>query len=40
MGMSKTEIRVGAGSPKSLTQIKQSDKPALQRPILHQHLIQ
>ncbi len=32
MGMLKTEIRVGAGSPKSRTQIKQSDKPALPPP--------
>ncbi len=40
MGMLKTTISVGAGSPKSRTQIKQSDKPARQRPILHQHFIQ
>ncbi|WP_293350053.1 MULTISPECIES: hypothetical protein [unclassified Microcoleus] len=26
--MSKTAIRVGAGSPKSRSQIEQSDKPA------------
>lgn len=39
MGILKTAISVGAGSPKSLTQIKQSDKPALHSPILHQHLI-
>lgn len=38
--MLKTEIRVGAGSPKSRTQIKQSHKPALQRPILDRYFIQ
>ncbi len=40
MGMSKTAIRLGTGSPKSRTQIKQSDKPAPPRPILHQDFIQ